>query len=294
MSLLSDIQGAPERIYSLARLLGAHGGRLARSEVFLWLDPQFDQPREARAQKPNTAVEQTLRAAASLDCVSSEAGTIELKWKDGIETFEAFCDRVHDRLLSIGKDDPDYVLFDVYAWLVRRWEADQTVLDQDPEAIANLTNADRGQNVDGDLRFNSTKYPPWRRWMIALGLGVDVPEAPRARFMAYASERLERELFRADLKRGVEIPASEFLQVIALRMPYLDGGQIFEGSSTSVKGGLKGRVLSRILSRALLDLHDEGVVHLDRRADARNLVRLAADNAKIEVFETITLRDVTP
>lgn len=285
MSLLSDTQGAPERIYSLARLLAANGGRLSRADVALWLDPQFDNQGIRTAK--NTAVAATIGAATSIECVRSGSDAVELLWCEDLDTYEQFCDRVHDRLVRIGEEDPDFLLLDVYAWLVRRLESDEAILDRDPKAIANTSNADRNRPNAGDLSFNSTKFPAWRRWMISLGLGLDLPESPHPRFTAYVAERLHRELARSDLERGVEISAARLVEFVSERMPYLDGGRLYKAPSDKKDV----RPLTRVLSRALVDLHNEGVLHLDRRPDARNLVRLQVANHKLEVFETATLLD---
>lgn len=285
MSLLTDTQGAPERIYSLLRLLAAHDGSMARGDVHLWLDPPFDDRERAAS-----AVDQTIRAAASLDSIDN-GDTVRLLWTaEDIESYSAFADRVHDRLIGIDAKDADYLLLDVYAWLLQALDDDEGVLDLDPKAFADRANAGRGRATgsQSDLQINDTKYPHWRRWMILLGLGVELPESPRPRFFAYAATRLARELERSSLPRDTELAPDHVFAAISTRMPYLDGGSLSLALPPAGKRPSQGR-LSRIFSRALVDLHDDGLVRIVRRGDARDLVHLQVRNHAVQSIGTIVL-----
>ena len=73
-----------------------------------------------------------------------------------------------------------------------------------------------------------------------LGLGVAMPIPSLIDFPSPAA-RIAREIERAKLKRGEELTASKFLALLAERMPYLDGGRLFnrhaKGSPTSPNRG---------------------------------------------------------
>ena len=68
MSLLSDTQGRPERVWSLLRLLQALGGRVPRSDVNTWMMPaSFRDSEESLSQ-----VTQTIGSARSLGLVEDD------------------------------------------------------------------------------------------------------------------------------------------------------------------------------------------------------------------------------
>lgn len=113
MSLMSDTQGTPERVWSLVNLLHAHGGALDREGVKVWLDP-------FNTDAKGTAVLNTIGAAASLDLILPDrsTGTIRLL-VDGLpDTQAGFADWVHDKLIDTPPDHGNSVVLETYAWFV--------------------------------------------------------------------------------------------------------------------------------------------------------------------------------
>src|SRR5437762_5592214 len=105
MSLMSDTQGTPERVWSLVRLLGAHGGEMPRHDVKEWLDP-------LERDTLGTAVANTIGAASSLGLVSTDNNgkSLRLEVSDLPRDIDCFSDWVHDRLAKLPGDDSDAIV----------------------------------------------------------------------------------------------------------------------------------------------------------------------------------------
>ena len=102
MSLLSSIQGTPERVWSLVRLLGAHKGVLGREAVLEWLSPAFVQNRQARPVSGELDG-QAIGAATSLDLVRREGRGYVLTAPPPA-TYAAFADQTHTQLCGVAAD----------------------------------------------------------------------------------------------------------------------------------------------------------------------------------------------
>ncbi|WP_304051303.1 hypothetical protein, partial [Jatrophihabitans endophyticus] len=76
------------------------------------------------------------------------------------------------------------------------------------------------------------------------------------------------------------------------RMPYVDGGSLHR-RALSRRGAAPPRRVSRLLSVALRDLHDEGVLQLRVTGDATGLTELAPDVHPIRTVQTIVLKEPT-
>ena len=94
---------------------------------------------------------------------------------------------------------------------------------------------------------------------------------PKGDLYPYPVARLEREIAR--LRRaGVlndETEIETFLEAIAARMPYFDSGRLFEASAGQIRLPPMGRRLSRVLTGALRDLHDDKRITLQTIGDAK-------------------------
>lgn len=279
MSLLSATQGTPERVLSVIHLLAAHGGSLPRAEIIAWLNPKFVRNERERAA-PDNAAEQAISAASSLGLISQAGGSWTLA--EGLKDVELseLADRAHDHLITATDDHADAVLVQAFAHVARQCEQAQGVgwLQLSNPVFADLIQTKlppRPQGADSDkLRFNETKVAPFWRWMSFLGLATSLPDMT----YPYVAERVSRELRRSALPRGEEIPARDVLTVIAQRLPYLDGGSHFAAAAERLGLPPTGRSLSPLLSTALRDLHEDGVLVLGVRRDAPNIVRLADDD----------------
>lgn len=274
MSLLTDTQGTPERVWSAISAVAAEGGSLKRDDLWRWLNPPFvsgGHPRPSDVSAPKQAV----GAAASLGLLSQEGSEYALTSALPAH-YAGFSDLVHDRLVALGPDDPDYLVLEAFAWIA--FEVDRLGTEYPATNFADaadhaLKDASAGEEA---RRFNSTKLAAWRRWIRFLGLATSLPSGPG--FYPCVTERVGRELHRYGLKTGVPLPVNEVLDALALRTPYLDRGTL--RSTVAARAGLADDAsrVSRLLSSALRDLHDEGRLVLHSRGDAAGYVTLFPDS----------------
>lgn len=287
MSLLTDTQGTPERVWSAVCITAAEGGKISRDDLWAWLNPDFIQNGQPR-QTIGDAHRQTVGAASSLGLLTLESGHYVLDGPVATD-YVAFADDVHDRLCASGRDDPNFLMLETYAWLglaadIRgtEWAAASDFADQVEAALGDPKAA------EGARRFNSTKQAQWRRWMRLLGLAVELPT--RLSFHPSVADRLRIELERAELPVGSPLPATEVMTAIGRRMPYLDRGTLRADIAARCGLANDSARVSRLMSNALRDLHDEGVIELVSRGDATGYLDLSPDPFHpVQSVLTITL-----
>lgn len=276
MSLLTDTQGTPERVWSAMRAVAAADGLLSRDELQALLNPNF--VRQGQERNPtDSGPKQTIGSTVSLGLVALEDGAYRLKVPPPRDYAE-FTDRVHARLCSIGPDDADYLVLETYAWMVLEIDKRQSLhwTAQTAAAFATAAENDIGNPAGGELRINATKVPPWRRWIQLMDLALDLPGD--LGFHPTLTGRLAREMARMDIPRNVEIPLSDFLASVARAMPYVDGGALQAEVLKKTGQRVERRRISRLLSMGLRDLADAGEIELVIRGDAANTYELAADD----------------
>ena len=273
MSLLTATQGTPNRVYALLRLLREAGEALPADAIAGWLVPRYTIGRE-EAIRPKEALEQTISAARSL-CLVSDGSPVS-STVDVPDTIEEFADLAHRQLCALPESDANAVVLKVYAWFVIRAERDPASLHRpDREAlVAEIDGAFPRSEGEDAKTFNPTKFKPWARWVSFLGMGSDLPNAP---FFPYPAERVLRELRAIAIERGFDcdLDFREVQQELSKRISYLDGGEIFLELSQRI--GLRTRTLSRVLSSALRDLHQEGQIQLTALGDSADRVPFAPD-----------------
>ena len=292
MSLLTSTQGTPERTLSLLQILAAHDGRLPRGELLSWLDPALG--RDVSEVGNSTAAENTLGSASSLDFAKPSGGHYVLEANLDVRDLDHFADMTHQRLLTLPEDKADSVVLRAFAYFVARTEqakstgwlhsaTNKIVADGINKAFPERANT----GAEGRI-FNESKMPPFWRWVGLVGLAVNLPGGG---FHPYVAPRLARELAQSCLPRGEEIPLRDVLDVVAERMPYMDGGRLFAVAAEKVGLPAQTRAISPILSTALRDLHEEGLLTLGSRADAAGLVALADDRySRTKAVQFVTLR----
>lgn len=281
MSLLSVTNYTPQRVFALLRLLDAQGGELEFETIRTWFKPEeyfsnLNTPEDAN-------IRQMLGAATSLDFIESPS---QNRYRLNVrvpESLEAFSDLVHDRLVCVGWDNPDSIMFEAFAATVVITEMEQNTqwLEESVKTRADriqaaVREAD-GNDEENSKRFNSTKMPPWKRWMIFLGLGISFP---KGELYPYPVSRLEREINREIFeKREVSdrLEIDQFLNLVSRRMPYLDGGRFFESAANKSRLPHTERKLTRVLSGALRDLHDDKRVALETVGDAKQIYTLIGE-----------------
>jgi hypothetical protein len=295
MSLLSSTQGTPDRVLSLLQVLAAHDRQMTRADLLAWLNPAFVQAMPRATNSP--AAEQTLGAAMSLNFVTQIDGHYLLEEGLKFASLDDLADLTHPRLLSLKAEHADAVLPQAFAFIVARSEQGRGTAwlhTATNKALADALNAalpSRAEISSEGRRFNETKVAPFWRWMILVGLALDLPGDSSH---PYVAPRLARELARSNLPRGEQIPISRVLEIIAERMPYLDGGALYNSAAEKLGLPNHGRALSPILSTALRDLNEEGLVALGARADAAGLVNLADDRfSPVKAVQFMTLAPET-
>jgi hypothetical protein len=294
MSLLSDTNYSPQRIYALLRLLEAQDGQLGFDSIRIWLKPTM-RGIEQKGSEENTNIRQLLGATASLGLIESPSQN-QYKLTGAVPpTIERFADAVHERLVGLEMSHADSIVLEAYAAMVVLTEAEQGSSWLDVNAkdrAAKINAAVRAPETDEDdeekKRFNATKFSPWKRWMIFLGLGVSMPKSD---FYPYPVQRLEREigLLRADSTIPKTLEVEAFLSKIAERMPYLDSGRLFLASVDRVRLPPLGRRLTRVLSGTLRDLHDDRRLVLDAIGDAKETYALTQEPHAVKNIKAVTL-----
>jgi hypothetical protein len=264
---------------------------MTRADLLAWLNPAFTQTTTRSTIGP--AAEQTLGAAVSLGFVIQADGRCHLGEGLDFATLDELADLTHQRLLELDAEHADAVLPQAFAFIVARSEQTRGTAwlhAATNKAFAEALNAvlpGRADTSAEGRRFNEYKFAPFWRWMILVGLAVELPsDGPHP----YVAPRLARELTKSDLPRGDQIPIGRVLEVIAKRMPYLDGGTLYNSAADKLGLPAQGRAVSPILSTALRDLDEEGVLALGARADAAGLVNLADDRfSRVKAVQFVTL-----
>jgi hypothetical protein len=294
MSLLSSTRGTPERVWSLVATLIAANNELARAEAAALLNPAFIQDDKVIRDSADS-FGQTLGAATSLGAVHSNGTTLTLDPSCDVTDYATFGDWVHRRLISLDSQQKDAVVLEAYAWVAARsaqvgslaWVSSMTQTAFADEAEKALP---AGEDDDGGRRINSTKLPAWRRWLIVMGLLVEMPN--RSLPQPSVVGRAYRELQGIGLPHGEELEASTFLQEIAKNLPYLDGGHMFVNASKRMANIPKSNTLSPILSSLLRDLHDQRTIELRVRGDAGNAFSLSSDvTHDVRSFHAVVLKE---
>ncbi|MBD0703850.1 hypothetical protein PsyrCH409_06290 [Pseudomonas viridiflava] len=291
MSLLSDIQGSAERIWSLLRLLDANGGWMKRDEVPQWMNPQFTAESSVAPGPDATALSQTVGAAVSVGLIAATDGGYRLLLENVPLRFDGFADAVHQTLCQLPSGHADYVVLEAYAAIViltekyggTHWIRERNNTELADTVLAQALRADSEE----ERRFNSTKLTPWVRWVTFMGLAM--PQQARGALYPTITERLERELsvLVDTLSPVTEHVFADFLVSLGQRMPYIDGGALF--IDLAQREGLRpmGRRLSRVLSNALRDLHDDGRIELIAVGDTAGMYELVGEAHPVRAVTSI-------
>jgi hypothetical protein len=124
MSLLSDTNYSPQRIYALLRLLEAQDGQLGYDSIRTWLKPTM-RGVEQKGSEESTNIRQLLGATASLGLIESPSQNQYRLTAPVPTTIEAFADAVHDRLVALDVNHADSIVLEAYAAMVVLTEAEQ-------------------------------------------------------------------------------------------------------------------------------------------------------------------------
>ncbi|WOJ88376.1 hypothetical protein RZS28_11050 [Methylocapsa polymorpha] len=276
MSLLSNTQGSPERVWSVLTALATFGGQ-SRAELESLLNP--GSLKAGVTTLVNTAnVRQVISAASSLGGVDGDRSSVSTHVGVAVIDQPSMSDWVHDVLCGIESSAKDAVVLETYAWLIARsermgsmsWIYELTAESFADQAAAGLI----GDDDDGGKKMNKEKVVAWRRWLVFLGLATAMP-APMPANPSPAA-RIHRELQRASAQGSMQ-SADEFLGLLSERMPYLDRGRLYLQACERLSQPSSPRRLSPVLSAALRELQDEGALDLQQLGDSPDVVSLSPD-----------------
>jgi hypothetical protein len=291
MSLFTATSATPERVWGLAMLLLTLGGRAERSLVAGLLDPRFEGGRKDETE--SDAFKQTVQAAVGLDLVKRDRDMLELLNPRVAESLATFADDIHTYLCAPEFQGGDSLVLAGFAVLVGECDLEggsNWLLSSPREALVDRLNARliRGNRRD-EAVLNTSRLTQWFRWLSFLGLATGLGGRGERPY-PYVAPRLARELASAARPPdAAEIPAREFLSWIALRMPYLDGGAVQRELLGGAGSGSGGRV-SLLISIALRDLHDDGMIRLITSGDAGDNVLLTEDKYhNVRAFRAVAL-----
>jgi hypothetical protein len=290
MSVLSNPQGTPERVWSLVAGLAAMGKSASRGTYDGLLNPGYLKEGIENRAKDSLAAN-AHGAALSLELVEAGRDKAHLLIEPPSD-FSAFADHVHDHLAALSTGDPDAPILETYAWIAAdsdRSGGTHWIYQCGREEFADRANSALvGEGEDGKP-MNTTKLVPCRRWLAFLGLGIPlplegVPDLPSP------IERISRELDRGNLASGSVMDADDFVTWLAGRMPYLDRGRLYIQACQRIGHVPAATRLSPLLSSALRELHDEGVIQLILSGDAAERVRLAEESTHaFDAFSAVTI-----
>jgi hypothetical protein len=295
MSLLSDTNHSPQRIFALLRLLDASGGEMDFDTIRAWFKPEFRDSDQAVTEGEHINIRQLIGAATSLGMVKMIAQNRYEIVGGAPESLQAFADIVHDRLIKLKWSDADSIVLEAYAAMVAITEQERGTawLDENAQDRATRINAAvRHEGHEGgdesSRRFNNTKASPWKRWIIFLGLGVEVVGCD---LYPYPVPRLVRELQRTRATNGTNgDPAIEsFIELISDLMPYLDSGCLFQSAAKQIRLKPLERSLTRVLTGALRDLHDDKFLQLEAVGDTRQFYSMVGDPHTVKKVKAVHL-----
>jgi hypothetical protein len=294
MSVLSSPQGTPERVWSLVAGLAALGGECDRQTFDALLNPGYMKD-GGLVRAKDTLAANALGAASSLGLV--EAGRDKAVLAEGLNLGDAsaFADYVHDRLSSLKSGETDSAILETYSWLAAQSDRQGGlgwIYDLGREQFADHANAALVGEDDDGRPMNTTKVVAWRRWLAFIGLGVPLP-IPNTPDFPTPTARLARELERAGISPDTVMPAEQFLTLLAGRTPYLDRGRLYVQACQQIGHTASSRRLSPLLSVALRDLHDDGILKLTLSGDASTHIQLAKDPAhNIDAFTAVNFMPI--
>lgn len=294
MSILSSTQGTPERVWSLVSLIAAQDGQMDKTEASDWLNPGFIKDKQKVIEK-SEAFGQVLGAATSIGAVEAEGKLLKLNPTCPTTDLSGFADWCHNQLCALTSDQKDAVILETYAWVAARslefretrWFSIAPSKEFADSAARALPD---DKDDDGERRINTSKLASWRRWLRFFGLLEELP-LTAAKPQPSATIRLAKEVATSTLPRDTEIPADEFLASFRNSMPYLDGGRMFVETMRRNEIVAGSKLLSPILSSALRDLHDAGMIELGVLGDLAANISMTGDSLhRVSNFYAVTIR----
>lgn len=294
MSVLSQPQGTPERVWSLVNGIQASGGTLSSEDFAALLNPGY--MREgAKIMAERTLAQNASGVSTSLRLVVKEGNSFRYALNAPL-SHAAFPDTIHDILVSTPDDEANSTILNAYAWMVVEshrqkdlsWSAFKDSTSFVEEMLVGLT----GDDDDGARPMNTTKLPAWRRWLVCLGLCEGLPTSTTGTLWHFSpTRRIALELQRASVPVNQPISGSELLRMIADRCPYLDGGKKYVRACSKLGYVHPPRELSAALTVGLRELEAEGILEFGLLGDSSDALLLIHDPSfRTNSFNRVTVR----
>ncbi len=281
MSLLTNTQGSPERVWSALAGLATFGEQ-PRAELESLLNPGYLKPGLDPVKIVN--IRQVIGAASSLGGLEADRATATTEVKAAGFSQAEMADWMHDVLCGLEGDHKDGVILETYAWMVARSDQAGSMAwmnEMSADAFANAAvEGLLGLDDDGGVKINKEKVVAWRRWLMFLGLATPLPSPLSPQSQPSPATRLRRELVRAGAA-GNTLDAQEFMGIVAMRLPYLDRGRLFLQACERIGRRPAPQRLSPMLSVALRDLEDEGSLEMSQLGDSSRIVQLTEDQTHL-------------
>lgn len=160
---------------------------------------------------------------------------------------------------------------------------------KDPEKV------ERDQILDQSRRLfqNDTRWPGFKAWAPFLGFG-SLGRYPRSDVFVIDPTIAVRERLDAVFEKRKELDVSEFVGRLAQELPVLDRGTYRREVESQLNpdhwAAPKPNQLSTSLSRALLRLHEDGLIWLDNRSDSNMRLELLGQGRRVALEVTHIVR----
>ncbi len=294
MSILSQPQGTPERVWSLVNGIQAIGGTLSPDDFGALLNPGYVRD-GAKVIAERTLAQDATGVSTSLRLIVKEGNSFHCALEQSL-THEAFPDLIHDILINTPDEESNSTILNAYAWLVaeshKQKDLSWSTFKDTKSFVEDMLEGLTGDDDDGARPMNTTKLPAWRRWVVFLGLCESLPGLVNAPFWHFSpARRIKKELQRANVPEGQTITGSELLRVIANRCPYLDGGRKYQ-KACSKMGYVHGqRELSAALTVGLRELEAEEVLEFGLLGDSSDALLMVPDpTLRTNSFNRVKIR----
>jgi len=252
--MFTDDQVTPVRLEILLDLLRDFPRGLSRDRISRLLQP------EPLAAQTTTAARATIKAALELELADEQGGVLKLadSGRKG-NARSAILSAFDQRILTTVQTEPYFALFYGYALGLDR--ATPSYQWDRPTWVTQF-NKVTFRGVEQSNPFNETKLTGLHRWFGYVGLGW---YDPAGKFQPNPYDRLRRvlPLIFGKVRR---LPADDWMRRLAEHCPDLDGGSLFRQANPSYSADSKRCSVG--LSHALVELHLDSVMRLDRPADS--------------------------
>jgi hypothetical protein len=277
VSLLSNPQATPERVFAVIELVHELGGTATSGQVLGWMQPT--------GSKAESAIKATLTVAVDLRLLSLDGDRYHvvgapLSWK-------SYADTVHHALATVEQHDADALLFEVLAWMVAldaRQLAETTSGCTAATCAGKISDGLPGGFADDARRFNPTKLTPWVRWMEFLGVGLDGGD--QCHFIPFLADRMAREL-AALIVPGEDRAIGSVYPSLLARMPYLDHGPVFARVDPN-RAHRGPKELGDVSSRSWLELHVRRAIVVTTVGDSTHQMPLSTEIRGVSPFAAIS------